>query len=179
MIINELVIFKIIVTSVRKFSVNDKESEHTNEYYLDKSVDWIKQHMYNDLMYMEPIVKEAQRQAIKLGLTVPAIFYIDAEDFLRQKWGRVLCALDLLTPKSDKHNWAAMAKEVYGFRHLLERIREERMEAPIIPATGNEDEMFAQLIGTQKNVSALNDLIIDKSKKKGNIFMEKFHIEVS
>ena len=145
---------------------------------MDKSVAWIKQHMDTDITHMEPIVKEAQRQAIQLGLTVPAMFYIDIEDMVRAKWGRVLCALDILTPKDDMFNWASTAKEVFGFRHMLDRVREERMQVAIIPASGNEDEMFAQLIETQKKTSELNDFIIDKAKKNGNIYLEKFHIEV-
>ena len=170
--------FSIQVSCARKFSLDDQEPEHTVEYYLDRPVDWIQQHMYNDLMHMAPIVNEAKRQAMKAGLIVPAILYIDAEEFVRAKWGRVLCALDLLSPKDNKRNWALMAMEVYGFTHMLNRVRDERTDVPIIPATGNEEQLFAQLIATQKNISTLNDFVIDKSNKNGNLFLEKFHAEV-
>ena len=146
--------------------------------------------MADNLEYIRPIFEQTVEQYKKNGLTVAALFYEDARAWVESSWPRIICALDEVSTEQNKTTYAMFAKEMYGWHHLVDRVRENRQKDPLIPAKEDDQTLLTQIKEQEKKVIGALDTVIGMAKKgnnppsngmdhtfmNGNRFLEKFHI---
>ncbi|XP_054154829.1 uncharacterized protein LOC128953370 [Oppia nitens] len=161
------------------------DPRHNNDYYEKLTIPEIKDQMREDMQYVGRMMDSAQSILAATGLSVPNMLYRDAREFVRKILApETLCALDACQSEQNKTLFAMIAREVYGFRHMSDRIFKERQQQSVFSTTTTtttgadyEQQLLADLKVREESLFQALTYIADVKSRgpNGYAFLTPFH----
>ena len=71
---------------------------------------------------------------------------------MESSWPRIICALDEVSTEQNKTTYAMFAKEMYGWHHLVDRVRENRQKDPLIATKDDDKQLLSKVTEQVKKV---------------------------
>ncbi|XP_054154833.1 uncharacterized protein LOC128953374 [Oppia nitens] len=158
------------------------DPRHNNDYYKQLTIPVIKDQMRQNMQYVGRMMDSAQAILAATGLSVPNMLYTDAREFvLKTLAPETLCALDACQSEQNKTLFAMIAREVYGFRHMSDRIFKERQQQSVFNTTATgadyEQELWTDLKAREESLYQALTYIADVKSRgpNGFAFLIPFH----
>ncbi|XP_054154827.1 uncharacterized protein LOC128953369 [Oppia nitens] len=163
------------------------DPRHNTDYYEKLTITQIKDQMDRDMLYVSRLMDTAEQLAVATGLIIPPMFYRDAREFVLQTLApETLCTLDSCQSDTNKTLYAMIARDVYGFRHMTDRIVNDRQHqqqsvfsttTDTTGADADEQQLLADLEAREESLFQALTYIADVKSRgpNGLVFMSTFH----